>query len=741
MGSPLVRRINKDRLIYLLVAESRCWGGSSARRCPASWPRPPYAPPSLPPTPTHSVWLRCGFKKKKKKLTESAAEIFLWLRPEGRGPRDVSPPSLGTLIPSKWNCKSYKFLSLATKNVTLPSSMEVKEEISDTDSGIILHSGPDSPGTVIKDVSTHTRAVKLKLQSLEDRLELCLLELKKLCIREAELTGHLSNDYPLLPGEKRPHVRRRIGAAFKLDEQSLLQKTEDPELRSLEAELALQQQIHVAARRLCQEEHLCKAVRRSRQQQCTRDEKKLKALQEAVFQLRLQHGRSSPHPAIIVQREQGTSDDSSLSDSAVLEEEEMASQSSQPSQEPPPPVSNPPPQSPCQAAERRLPPQSLEGLQPSFNSSFNSSFSSTLSITPEYERTPIQNSPWSESSLDQPYEKPKKSRSSSTKSSPAVTPTLLPLEACLGNAGMSLQIPSQLALRHTQSSSAPSTPEMHLRRGLSLRIPSSEPQYEQDLERGPSRLPQRRLTELTVPPEYSVLRLNLGNPLCHSSSEDSNSEHSASSYASSPCREVPVELPRHCHSPCTHQYPPHNDLQTPQTYSNFYKNPQHSTSPHFYKGCSDNSRGYPLDADCGRLYISQAPPPSPVSRHEYWYDEIPPYHFRVPKPLPVHVRLSRAPSLREYPHHPSRGLPRHVVSEELKSWHQRNQFQSPRPRSLDRQRQGIVRVRSVANRDSPLSQQYWHQEEASHGRVIQVAVDGKPVKWLTEEDSEIVSQV
>lgn len=45
--------------------------------------------------------------------------------------------------------------------------------------------GPDSPTSPVKDLSTHTRAMKLKHQALEDRLQLCLLELKKLCIREA----------------------------------------------------------------------------------------------------------------------------------------------------------------------------------------------------------------------------------------------------------------------------------------------------------------------------------------------------------------------------------------------------------------------------------------------------------------------------------------------------------------------------------------------------------------------------
>ena len=47
--------------------------------------------------------------------------------------------------------------------------------------------GSDSPTTTTttKDVTTHTRAMKLKHQSLQGRLQLCLLELKKLCIREA----------------------------------------------------------------------------------------------------------------------------------------------------------------------------------------------------------------------------------------------------------------------------------------------------------------------------------------------------------------------------------------------------------------------------------------------------------------------------------------------------------------------------------------------------------------------------
>ncbi|XP_062396481.1 innate immunity activator protein [Sardina pilchardus] len=405
--------------------------------------------------------------------------------------------------------------------------MDCKEDISDSDSGIMLHSGSDSPTSPIKDLTTHTRAMRLKHQALEERLELCLLELRKLCIREAELTGKMSPDYPLTPDEKPPHIRRRIGAAFKLDEGLIQQDGEESVLSSLEAELSLQRQICEAARRLSLEEHLSKPVRKSRQQQCKREERKMRALQETVFQHRIRHGCASPQMCHAKQRDLSISDDSSLSDAAAMDDESDFSPSLAPSstESPPPPSLSPSPS-----------PYPSVGSQ----SASVSVSSSTTSL--DYQRCPIQNSPWRESSLDQPYQKNKMSPSacSSRSSSPTGTLVQAGVDLRLAELPPPMQLASMrsLALLPTLSSSAPSTPELPVRRQLSqsFRLPKSKPdlgKFSSDQGRGRVRVPRRRVGELAVTsPEYSPRRL-----VCQSSSEDSSSEHSVPSYAGSPCRD------------------------------------------------------------------------------------------------------------------------------------------------------------------------------------------------------------
>ncbi|XP_041837138.1 innate immunity activator b isoform X2 [Melanotaenia boesemani] len=615
--------------------------------------------------------------------------------------------------------------------------MEGTGEISDTDSGIILNSGSDSPTTHTKDVTTHTRAMKLKHQALQDRLEICILELKKLCIREAELTGRLSEDYPLFPGEKPPQIRRRVGAAFKLDEQNFPRRSQDSELSLVDANLALQMKICEAARKLCEEDHLSKAVRRSRLQQFKREKNKLEQLQEKVFQLRLERGRASPIPVYITQ-DLGTSDDSSLSDS-VVQDEEVTSQSSQPSSGLPYAVkADPPPPPPLSAhssvdgshMSRPVAPQSpllnlCQSPCPSLDSNF--SLNSSLMCDPP----PIQHSPWTESSLDQPYQKSKKSRSSSTMS-PAKSEVLPPLEACVLQSALPQQL-SHLRLSSTQSNSTPSTPEMRVHRQLSLRLSNPESSFHKD--RGRTRGPRRRLTEYGITlPESPSAALNYGN---HASSEDSNSEKSYSSYSSSPCYELPSDLPKQYLSP----FPLSSPVGSygPQSFSSsgFHCNPRYMLSPSIQRAYYNEEMVYPPDMDMARSHFPPQAPCTP-NRHEYWYKDTAVPHQRAQRPLPPDIRLT-PPAPLEQPHYRSNGLPRQIVNEHLKSWHHRSQLKPPRSRSLDRQ--GAVRVKNASVREtSGYQSQKYHDQVIQRG-PLQRAADDTPGCWVVDDGSHFMSQV
>ncbi|XP_054883478.1 innate immunity activator b isoform X2 [Poeciliopsis prolifica] len=612
--------------------------------------------------------------------------------------------------------------------------MEVTGEISDTDSGIILHSGSDSPTTHAKDVTTHTRAMKLKHQELQDRLEICILELKKLCIREAELTGQLPKDYPLLPGEKPPQIRRRIGAAFKLDEQNIPQGSENSELTLVDVDLALQTKIYEAARKLCEEDHLSKSVRKSRILHSKTEEKKLKKLQEKAFQLRLERGRSSPLPGLnVTQQDLGTSDDSSLSDSAV-QDEEVTSRSSQPSTglhypvemdsprpltmsshscvdssymsssaAPRSPLSNPC-QSPCPSIDSKL------------------SFSSS----PAYDPPPIQHSPWSESSLDQPYQKTKKSRSSSTKS-PAKSELLPPLEACLP------QQLSHMRLGRTQSSSTPSTPEMRVHRQLSLRVSNPESSFHK--ERGRTRCPRRRLTE------YQIIVGEAHSPTMSysscASSEDSNSERSFSIHSNSPCQEFP-SYPRRQYQAAAPLCSPEGSYG-PQGLAPtaFHRNPGSRMSPVVQRPYYDEGMVYPANMDLTPLRVPQQMASSP-NTYEYYYRKAAIPHQRAQRPVPPDIRLT-PPAQTDNMHYSFQGPPRQDVSEQLKSWHRRSQFKTPRTRSLDRQ--GAVRLKNMSTRESTSYQNQKHHDQVIQRGAMQKAAEEAPEHWMMDNGSHYMSQV
>lgn len=109
-------------------------------------------------------------------------------------------------------------------------------------------------------------------------------------------------------------MRRRIGAAFKLDE-SLVLRGADP-LGALERDLALQMQIARAAHRLCREENISKQLRRRRKTAALKEEQKLKALEDTLLAERRAMSAGGAGGA----QELSASDESSLSDAALLEE-------------------------------------------------------------------------------------------------------------------------------------------------------------------------------------------------------------------------------------------------------------------------------------------------------------------------------------------------------------------------------------------------------------------------------------
>ncbi|KAM6219840.1 innate immunity activator protein [Rhynchocyon petersi] len=582
------------------------------------------------------------------------------------------------------------------------STMESKDEVSDTDSGIILQSSPDSPVSLTKELAHKelTHAMRKQQRALEERLEACLEELRKLCLREAELTGTLPAEYPFKPGEKAPKVRRRIGAAYKLDTLALRQ--EDP-LSRLEQELALQLQIAEAARRLYGEENLSRQARRQRKHVMLQEERKLLDLEGRIREQRrssVKQRRSSGSCAptgLPLDQELSISDDSSLSDGPLLEEEET--------QEPKPPEVS------LASPSRPLPPQSLEGLQPGGPE------------TGGLDRAPIQNSPWKETSLDHPYEKSRKSSEpSSESSSPATTPqdgssVSIPW---LPEPPTFLRLPVHSVPGQRQGrTSAPSTPEMQGRRGQSqsLRVDS----FRLGLEgRGRSAFPRRRPTQytVTVPDSCFPATKTPPAPVYHSCSEDSGSDISSISHPASPGSSSP----------------------------DIFLRPLSPPDPSRHKGTWGPAGGRELLAHyrqlllppgyfppAGRFMVVAESPQPPIS----WAYEEEGTSLRYQRLVPAHSRIVRTPSLKESPS--GRRLSKAAVTEELRWWHERARQRSARPHSLDRQ--GAFRVRSLPPGRDVFPPALTPRAQVPNVCVLRRSPEGAPVQVFMPENGELISQV
>ncbi|XP_060775216.1 FERM domain-containing protein 4B isoform X3 [Neoarius graeffei] len=183
-----------------------------------------------------------------------------------------------------------------------------------------------SAGSTDSDMNEELKKEKLaelkkKEKSLQDLLAQKLSELKKICLREAELTGKLPKEYPLASGEKPPTVRRRVGTAFKLDD--LFPYDADPQLRNLESRFALQQKIVEAAKKLASETELCKTVKKKRRRNFEDAMKTLQMIENEINDYRVKTGKKPTQRAsLIITDDMNAAELGSLCDSLNLDDDE-----------------------------------------------------------------------------------------------------------------------------------------------------------------------------------------------------------------------------------------------------------------------------------------------------------------------------------------------------------------------------------------------------------------------------------
>ncbi|KAM8929910.1 FERM domain-containing protein 4B isoform 2-T2 [Pelodytes ibericus] len=162
--------------------------------------------------------------------------------------------------------------------------------------------------------------LKKKEKALQDVLLKKIEELKEICLREAEITGKLPNEYPLIAGEKPPPVRKRMGTAFKLDDNILF--NEDPDLQNLEHKFLIQQQMVEATKRLATEPDLGKNVKRKRKQDYSDAIKKLQELESTINEYRVKSGRvPTKRASLLIQDDIIPSESSSLSETTLDDDE------------------------------------------------------------------------------------------------------------------------------------------------------------------------------------------------------------------------------------------------------------------------------------------------------------------------------------------------------------------------------------------------------------------------------------
>ncbi|XP_068564140.1 FERM domain-containing protein 4B isoform X6 [Cebidichthys violaceus] len=215
---------------------------------------------------------------------------------------------------------------ISAPRITKLSSIESRDQLIMASNGSLISAGSADSEVSEEQKKEKVAELKKKEKHLQDTLTQKIEELKKICLREAELTGRLPDEYPLATGDKVPHVRRRVGTAFKLDD--LFPYDEDPHLRNLESRFALQQKIVEAAIKLSNEGDLCKTVKKKRRNNYLDAMRKLEEIEKEINAYRIKKGRKPTQRAsLILADDVNPSELSSLSDSLTQDDEdELSSQ-------------------------------------------------------------------------------------------------------------------------------------------------------------------------------------------------------------------------------------------------------------------------------------------------------------------------------------------------------------------------------------------------------------------------------
>lgn len=126
--------------------------------------------------------------------------------------------------------------------------------------------------------------LKRKHDLLRLKLAEKLLDLRAICLKEAEITGRLPPEFPDIPGQPPPTISRRIGTGFLLPSKFLEKdaiETNDA-IEKLELAIEIQRQKANATRRLSEDKSLSKSARKHHHQDFLSQSGKLKQLTETL---------------------------------------------------------------------------------------------------------------------------------------------------------------------------------------------------------------------------------------------------------------------------------------------------------------------------------------------------------------------------------------------------------------------------------------------------------------------------